>query len=93
MPFVAKGEFFARFCLIMKNLHSPRRFFTNLRDAVELPNLIEVQKDSYQWFLKEGLRELFDEISPLKDFTGRIWSFILRIIIYPIRNLTKKQRA
>ena len=55
----------------MKNLHSPRRFFTNLRDAVELPNLIEVQKDSYQWFLKEGLRELFDEISPLKDFTGR----------------------
>ena len=55
----------------MKNLHSPRRFFTNLRDAIELPNLIEVQRDSYQWFLKEGLRELFDEISPLKDFTGR----------------------
>nr|MBP7992511.1 DNA-directed RNA polymerase subunit beta [Candidatus Magasanikbacteria bacterium] len=48
-----------------------RKFFTNLRDAVETPDLIEVQKTSYEWFLKEGIKELFEEISPLTDFTGR----------------------
>jgi DNA-directed RNA polymerase subunit beta len=35
------------------------------------PNLIEVQRDSYEWFLKEGLKELFDEINPIKDYIGR----------------------
>jgi DNA-directed RNA polymerase subunit beta len=49
----------------------PRKFFTRRHEAVALPDLIEVQKRSYDWFLKEGLRELFEEISPLKDFTGR----------------------
>ena len=39
--------------------------------SVSLPNLIEVQKNSYSWFLEEGLKELFDEISPIRDFTGR----------------------
>jgi len=42
-----------------------------MRDAMELPDLIEVQKYSYDWFFREGLRELFDEISPIKDFIGR----------------------
>ncbi|MBI3956449.1 MAG: DNA-directed RNA polymerase subunit beta [Candidatus Kerfeldbacteria bacterium] len=48
-----------------------RRFFTKLREAIPLPNLIEVQQSSYQWFFEEGLKELFDEISPIKDFIGR----------------------
>lgn len=48
-----------------------RKFFTSIRDAVETPDLIEVQKTSYDWFLKEGIKELFEEISPLADFTGR----------------------
>ncbi len=48
-----------------------RKFFTKVRDVIELPNLIEVQLDSYGWFFKHGLRELFDEISPIKDFIGR----------------------
>jgi len=48
-----------------------RKFFTKVRDAIALPNLIEVQLDSYSWFFKHGLRELFDEISPIKDFIGR----------------------
>ncbi len=48
-----------------------RKFFTDIRDAVEIPDLIEVQKTSYAWFLKEGVRELFDEVSPISDFTGR----------------------
>ena len=45
---------------------------TTATDQAELlPNLIEVQKISYSWFLEEGLKELFDEISPIRDFTGR----------------------
>ncbi len=48
-----------------------RRYFTTSRDAMALPDLIEVQKDSYRWFLEEGIRELLMEISPIKDFIGR----------------------
>ncbi len=39
-----------------------------------LPNLVEIQTKSYDWFFKEGLRELFDEISPIEDFTGELYS-------------------
>ena len=48
-----------------------RKFFTPLREAVSLPDLIEVQKKSYTWFLEKGLKELFEEVSPIKDFIGR----------------------
>ncbi|MBI4280919.1 DNA-directed RNA polymerase subunit beta [Candidatus Uhrbacteria bacterium] len=48
-----------------------RKYFTKLRDAMAFPDLIEVQKRSYRWFLEDGIRELFDEISPIKDFIGR----------------------
>ena len=37
-----------------------------------MPNLIEIQKDSYQWFLDEGLKEAFDDISPIADFAGHL---------------------
>jgi DNA-directed RNA polymerase subunit beta len=48
-----------------------RRLFTHGKDILEMPDLIEMQKDSYNWFVKEGLAELFDEISPITDFIGR----------------------
>ncbi|MBT4153987.1 MAG: DNA-directed RNA polymerase subunit beta [Candidatus Magasanikbacteria bacterium] len=48
-----------------------RKFFTDLRDATKLPDLIEIQKTSYDWFLKKGIKDLFDELSPITDFTGR----------------------
>ncbi|MFZ2190136.1 MAG: DNA-directed RNA polymerase subunit beta [Candidatus Magasanikiibacteriota bacterium] len=48
-----------------------RKFFTDKRDAQPLPDLIQIQKDSYDWFFKEGIKELFEEISPITDFTGR----------------------
>src|SRR3989338_2265030 len=48
-----------------------RKFFTSLHDAIPVPDLIEVQKKSYQWFWSDGLKELFEEISPIRDFTGR----------------------
>jgi DNA-directed RNA polymerase subunit beta len=45
--------------------------FTPIKDAIPLPDLIEIQKSSYKWFFDEGLKELFDEISPIRDFIGR----------------------
>ena len=41
-------------------------------EKFEIPNLIELQLDSFAWFVDKGLRELFDEISPIKDFTGKV---------------------
>ena len=48
-----------------------RTFYTQRPDTVELPNLIELQLDSYSWFLDEGIRELLDEINPIEDFTRK----------------------
>ena len=47
-----------------------RMSYSRQEETLEMPNLIEVQKDSYQWFLKEGLREAFDDISPIVDYGG-----------------------
>lgn len=54
-----------------KTVQKERKFFTPLKEATPLPDLIEVQKASYAWFFETGIRELFDEISPITDFTGR----------------------
>jgi DNA-directed RNA polymerase subunit beta len=48
-----------------------RKYFGAAYDAIPQPDLIEVQKKSYDWFLKEGIKELFREISPIRDFIGR----------------------
>jgi DNA-directed RNA polymerase subunit beta len=50
---------------------APRKLFTDFRPIMPMPELIEVQKNSYKWFLEEGLSDLFDEISPITDFIGR----------------------
>jgi DNA-directed RNA polymerase subunit beta len=52
-------------------LTTDRKFFSQFKDVVEMPNLIEVQLNSYKWFIEKGLRELFDEINSIKDFTGK----------------------
>jgi len=57
--------------LMSSDIPDSRTIFTPLNDAINMPNLIEVQRTSYSWFLSEGLKELFDEISPVTDFTGR----------------------
>lgn len=46
--------------------------FGKLKEVLELPNLIEVQRNSYDWFLREGLKEVFHDISPIQDFTGNL---------------------
>ena len=48
-----------------------RRSFARIHDAIDVPTLIETQINSFEWFRREGLRELFDEISPITDFTGK----------------------
>ncbi len=49
-----------------------RMTYQRQKEVLEMPNLIEVQKDSYDWFLKEGLKEAFDDISPIQDFAGKL---------------------
>ena len=48
-----------------------RKFFKDATDAMELPDLIEIQRRSYKWFFDEGIRELFKEVNPIRDFIGR----------------------
>ena len=57
--------------------------FQRQNEVLEMPNLIEVQKDSYQWFLDEGLMEVFRDISPIADYSGNLSmdSYILRVMI------------
>ncbi len=52
-----------------KNL---RMTYAKQREVLEMPNLIEVQKNSYRWFLEEGLKEVFDDISPISDYSDRL---------------------
>ncbi len=49
-----------------------RRSFARIQEVLDIPDLIEVQQKSYQWFLREGLDELFADINPIKDFTGNL---------------------
>ena len=49
-----------------------RMSYSRQKEVLEMPNLIEVQKDSYQWFLDEGLKEVFDDISPIEDYSGHL---------------------
>jgi DNA-directed RNA polymerase beta subunit len=51
--------------------NADRKFFTGHMEQQPLPDLIELQKSSYDWFLKSGIKELFEEVSPITDFTGR----------------------
>ena len=54
------------------NGKSLRMSYSRQKEVLEMPNLIEVQKDSYQWFLNEGLNEVFDDISPIADYSGQL---------------------
>ncbi len=49
-----------------------RRSFARIKEVLDLPNLIEVQRSSFDWFLDQGLKEIFDDFSPIQDFTGNL---------------------
>ena len=54
------------------NGKSMRMSYQRQKEVLEMPNLIEVQKDSYNWFLEEGLKEVFADISPITDYSGKL---------------------
>ncbi|WP_198663186.1 MULTISPECIES: DNA-directed RNA polymerase subunit beta [Paraliobacillus] len=58
--------------LVQYGRHRQRRSYARISEVLELPNLIEIQTASYEWFLEEGLREMFKDISPIEDFTGNL---------------------
>ena len=58
--------------LVKYGKHRVRRSYSRIKEVLDLPNLIEVQTDSYKWFLDEGLREMFDDIMPIEDFQGKL---------------------
>ena len=49
-----------------------RRSFSRLPQPLEVPHLIDIQRESFDWFLREGLRETIDDISPIEDYTGSL---------------------
>jgi DNA-directed RNA polymerase subunit beta len=58
-----------------------RRTYSRINEVLDIPNLIEIQQKSYEWFLDEGLREMFQDISPIQDFTGNL---VLEFIDYSL---------
>lgn len=58
-----------------------RMSFSKIREVTDMPNLIEIQLDSYNWFLEEGLQEVFDDINPIQDYTGNL---VLEFIGYKL---------
>ncbi|MFU8794777.1 MAG: hypothetical protein ACNA7Z_05350, partial [Dethiobacteria bacterium] len=49
-----------------------RRSYARITEVLDLPNLIEVQSSSFEWFLSQGLKEIFEDFSPIQDFTGNL---------------------
>ena len=63
-----------------------RKTFAKVGDAVEIPNMIKVQKDSYEWFVKEGLGEVLKDVSPIIDYSGNL---VLEFFDYYMEDKTK----
>ena len=63
-----------------------RKTFARIGDFIDIPNLIQVQKDSYDWFVNEGLGEVLRDISPIEDYTGNL---VLEFFDYYMEKETK----
>ena len=70
----------------VKNEKTSRMTFGNIKEVVEMPNLIQVQKDSYNWFVTKGLREVFNECFPIVDYSGKL---VLDFVDYRFNEETK----
>ncbi|MBR6252863.1 MAG: DNA-directed RNA polymerase subunit beta [Clostridia bacterium] len=70
----------------VKNEKTSRMTFGKLEEVVDMPNLIQVQKDSYNWFVKEGLKEVFNECFPITDYSGKL---VLDFVDYHFNEETK----
>ena len=63
-----------------------RMSYSKIKEVVDVPNLIEVQVDSYKWFIRRRLKEVFEDISPIQDYTG---NFILEFVDYTLDDEAK----
>ena len=70
----------------IKHERAKRKTFSKIGDSIEMPNLIQVQKDSYNWFVEEGLGEVLRDISPIIDYTGNL---VLEFFDYFMEEKTK----
>ena len=70
----------------IKHERATRKTFSKIGDSIEMPNLIQVQKDSYNWFVEEGLGEVLKDISPIIDYTGNL---VLEFFDYYMEKKTK----
>ncbi len=70
----------------IKHEKCTRKTFSKIGDSIEIPNLIKVQKDSYEWFVKEGLGEVLKDISPIVDYSGNL---VLEFFDYYMEEKTK----
>ena len=70
----------------IKHEKCSRKTFAKIGDSIEMPNLIKVQKDSYDWFVEEGLGEILRDISPIVDYSGNL---ILEFLDYYMEDKTK----
>ncbi len=68
------------------NGKAKRMSFSNIKEVIEMPDLIDIQKQSYEWFLKSGLRDVLADVSPITDFSGNL---LLEFIDYKLEDETK----
>ena len=66
-----------------------RMSFGKINEVMEMPNLIDIQTKAYQWFLDEGLREVFEDISPIEDYAGNL---SLEFIDYTLSDTSKYEQ-
>ena len=70
----------------VKNGKATRMSFSKIKEVVEMPDLIDIQKQSYEWFLKNGLRDVLSDASPIADFSGNL---LLEFVDYRLEDETK----
>ena len=66
-----------------------RMTFSKINEVAEMPNLIQIQTDSYKWFVEEGLREVFEDVSPIKGYTDNL---VLEFIDYSLTDPPKYEQ-
>lgn len=82
----------------VKSGRSLRMSYSRQKEVLDMPNLIEVQRNSYEWFLSDGLKEALDDISPIEDYSQNLSlesltsSYVLKIRSIRLRNVKKEMQ-
>ena len=70
----------------VKNGKAVRKSFSKIKEVIDMPDLIDIQKQSYEWFLKSGLRDVLNDVSPIQDYSGNL---LLEFVDYRLEDKTK----